>query len=105
MWCRFSSEHGFEKPNDMRALNLMDESAKVQSFLLYHLGDYDCYIPFAFGCRLIPFIHLVASVSCKMCHIGILLFNREVQHGMFCFVCFSSDSVTRKVFTVSLRKL
>lgn len=27
--CRFSELHGFEKPNDMRALTLMDEAAKV----------------------------------------------------------------------------
>ena len=27
--CRFSELHGFEKPSDMHALNLMDEAAKV----------------------------------------------------------------------------
>lgn len=28
--CRFCELHGFEKPNDLRALCLMDEAAKVR---------------------------------------------------------------------------
>lgn len=31
MFVRFSTTHNFEKPNDKRALDLMDECAKVSS--------------------------------------------------------------------------
>lgn len=36
--CRFSAAHGFVKPNDSRALNLMDNCAKVRPLLFSRCG-------------------------------------------------------------------
>lgn len=39
---RFSDVHGFEKPNDKRALDLMDAAAKVGTRAVLQPGS-DCY--------------------------------------------------------------
>lgn len=51
-FCRFSEVHGFEKPNDKRALDLMDESAKVQQShrlapVSHGCGPSSCNLPVA----------------------------------------------------------